>query len=198
MSNASNHLYIQAQSCRLQRLPHAPCSLCICQFKHEGRKRIVIPLGPFQRTLLEILLYVVTGNHQQIICQVWCRWISASTKEVTMLFSKVWKGTRKSTIATQLRKMTALLMGVRPSLLVLIQRQRLLLAHFVCACQSEPECNLNSTLWQVIINTLQKKQDAYSSFRRLACSTFMVYVTQCQLVPLHFKPLKYFSKAVFF
>lgn len=25
------------------------CSLCICQFKHEGRKRIIIPLGFFQR-----------------------------------------------------------------------------------------------------------------------------------------------------
>lgn len=28
-----------------------PAPFCICQFKHEGRKRIIIPLGLFQRAV---------------------------------------------------------------------------------------------------------------------------------------------------
>lgn len=64
---------------------------------------------------------VVTADHQPP-CQVWHRRIPASTKEATMLFNRVWKGTGKSTIATLLGKMTAFLTGVWPSLPVLTRR----------------------------------------------------------------------------
>lgn len=99
MSSTSNHLYTQTWSCQLWRLPRAPCSLCVCQFKHEGGRRIMIPLGLFQSCLLDMLL-----QWHQPTRQAWHRQIPASTKEATLLFNKAWRSTRKLITAALLKE----------------------------------------------------------------------------------------------
>lgn len=100
LSDASNHLSSQTWSCQLWSRPQAPFSLCICQFKHEGKKKNHNPSWPLSEScLLEILL-----QWQQISGQLANFGIDSSQwvpKEPQCFLTQVWRGTTKSAIAAQ-------------------------------------------------------------------------------------------------